>query len=147
MTNKHHARNRPHYPEDEEYYQQNNNWNFDQPDPFPQPDLFEPYTRNEQTRQTRHSFRNRPHYSVDEKYYQQNQLRFNTNQQNKTWNFDQPDFIYQPDLFEPYTRNEQTRQTRHSFRNRPHYSVDEEYYQQIQLRFKTIKTKPNVIQK
>ena len=29
-----------------------------------------------------------------------------------TWNFDQPDPNYQPDLFEPYTRNEQTRQIR-----------------------------------
>ena len=27
---------------------------------------------------------------------------------------DQPDLIYQPDIFEPYTQNEQTRQTRHN---------------------------------
>ena len=34
--------------------------------------------------------------------------------QNKNWNIDQPDPIYQSDLFEPDTRNEQTRQTRHN---------------------------------
>ena len=27
---------------------------------------------------------------------------------------DQPDLIYQPDIFEPYTKNEETRQTRHN---------------------------------
>ena len=63
MTNKHHIRNQPHYSEDEENYNRNqrfntknhqNNWNIDQPDPFYQPDLFKPYTRNEQSRQTRH---------------------------------------------------------------------------------------------
>ena len=63
ITKKHHIRNQPHYSKDEEYYhqnqqrfitnQQNNNFNIDQPDPFYQQDLFEPYTRNEQ-RQTRH---------------------------------------------------------------------------------------------
>ena len=34
------------------------------------------------------------------------------NQQNNKWNIDQPDPTYQPDLFEPYARNEQRRQTR-----------------------------------
>ena len=28
------------------------------------------------------------------------------------WNIDQPDPTYEPDLFEPYARNEQRRQTR-----------------------------------
>ena len=31
---------------------------------------------------------------------------------NNNWNFDQPDPIYRPDLFEPFIRNEQTQQTR-----------------------------------
>ena len=62
IISKHHIRNQPQYSEDEKYNYQNqrvntnhhhNNWNIDQPDPFYQADLFEPYTRNEQ-RQTRH---------------------------------------------------------------------------------------------
>ena len=32
--------------------------------------------------------------------------------QNNKWNIDQPEPTYQQDVFEPYTRNEQTRQTR-----------------------------------
>ena len=36
--------------------------------------------------------------------------------QNKNWNNFQPDPIFQPDLFGPYTRNEQTRQSRQLFR-------------------------------
>ena len=62
----------------------------------------------------KHLTRNQPHDSDDEEYYGQNQQRFSTNQNNIMWNFDQPDPIYQPDFFEPYTRNEQTRQTRHN---------------------------------
>ena len=62
----------------------------------------------------KHHKRNEPHYSEEEEYYNQNQQRFNTNQQDNNWNIDQPDPIYQLDLSEPYTRNEQTRQTRHN---------------------------------
>ena len=36
--------------------------------------------------------------------------------QNKNWNSFQPDPIFQPDLIGPYTRNEQTRQSRQLFR-------------------------------
>ena len=54
----------------------------------------------------KHNIRNQPHYSEDEEYYHQNQQRFNKNQQINKWNNDQPDPTYQPDLFEPYTRNE-----------------------------------------
>ena len=61
----------------------------------------------------KHQTRNQPHYSEDEDYFSQNQQRYSTNQLNKNWNIDQPDPIYQPDLFQSYTRNEQTRQTRH----------------------------------
>ena len=57
--------------------------------------------------------RNQPHYLEDENYYSQNQQGLSTNQQNNNWKIDQPDPIYQPDLIEPYTRNKQTRQTRH----------------------------------
>ena len=60
----------------------------------------------------KHRIINQPCYSEDEKYYPQNQQRFNKNKQNKKWNIDQPDPTYQPDLFEPYTRKEQTRRTR-----------------------------------
>ena len=62
----------------------------------------------------KHHIRNQPSYSEDEEYYHQNQQRFHANQQNYSWNVYQPDRIYQPDLFEQYTRNEQTRQTRHN---------------------------------
>ena len=37
------------------------------------------------------------------------------NHQNNNWNIDQPDPIYQPDLFEPYARNEQTQQSKQTF--------------------------------
>ena len=60
----------------------------------------------------KHHRKSQPHYSEDEEYYHQNQQRFNKIQQNKNWNIDQPDPTYQPDLFEPYTRKEQTRRTR-----------------------------------
>ena len=69
---------------------------------------------------TKHHTRNLPHNSEDEEYFSQNQHRFSTNHQSKNWNIDQPGPIYQPGLFEPYTRNEQTRLTRHnptSYRN------------------------------
>ena len=56
--------------------------------------------------------RNQPPYSEDEDYFSQHQQQFNTNLQNNSWNFEQPDPVYQPDLFEPYTRNEQTPQSR-----------------------------------
>ena len=62
----------------------------------------------------KHLIRFQPHYSEDEEYYHQNQQRFNANQQKNQWNIDQPDPIYQPDLFEPNTRNKQIRQTRHN---------------------------------
>ena len=62
----------------------------------------------------KHHIRNQPHYSEDEEHYHQNQQRFNANQQNNKWNIDQPDPIYQPDLFEAYTRNEQIRQKRYN---------------------------------
>ena len=61
---------------------------------------------------SKHLLRNQPHYSEDEDYYSQNQQGFSTNQQNNNRKIDQPDPFYQPDLFESYTRNEQTRQTR-----------------------------------
>ena len=61
----------------------------------------------------KHHIRNQPHYSEDEEHYHQNQQRFNTSQQNFYWNIDQPDPFYQTDLFKTYTRNEQTRQSRH----------------------------------
>ena len=38
------------------FHQQSNNWKFDQPDPIYEQEIFEPYTRNGQTRQTRQSF-------------------------------------------------------------------------------------------
>ena len=57
----------------------------------------------------KHHTRNQPHYSENEDYYSQNQQRFSTNQQNKNWKIDQSDPIYQPNLFEPHTQNEQTR--------------------------------------
>ena len=60
----------------------------------------------------KHVLRNRRLYSEDEDYYSQNQQRFSTNHKNNNWKIDQPDPINQPDLFESYTRNEQTRQTR-----------------------------------
>ena len=60
----------------------------------------------------KHHTGNQPHYSENEEYYSQNEQRFSTNQQNNNWIIDQPDPIYQPDLFEPNTRNEQTRQTK-----------------------------------
>ena len=60
----------------------------------------------------KHHIRNQPHYSEDEEYYHQNQQRFKKNQQNNKWNIDHPEPTYQPDLFEPNTRNEQTRQRR-----------------------------------
>ena len=62
----------------------------------------------------KHHTGNQPHYSENEEYYSQNEQRFSTNQQNNNWVIDQPDPIYQPDLFEPNTRNEQTRQTKHN---------------------------------
>ena len=60
----------------------------------------------------KHNIRNQPHYSKYEEYYHPNQQRFNKNQQINKWNNDQPDPTYQPDVFEPYTRKEQTRRTR-----------------------------------
>ena len=63
----------------------------------------------------KHLTKNKSHYSEDEDYFRQNQQHFNTNQQINNWNFDQPDPIYQPELFEPFTRVEQTRQTRQFF--------------------------------
>ena len=62
----------------------------------------------------KHHTRNPPQYSEDQEYYSKNQQRFSTNQQSNNLNIDQPDTFYQPDLFEPYTRNEQIRQTRHN---------------------------------
>ena len=59
-----------------------------------------------------HHTRNQPPFSEDEDYCSQTQQRVSTNQQNSNWKNDQPDPIYQPDLLEPYTRNEETRQTR-----------------------------------
>ena len=73
-------------------------------------DYLNAVTANLMTNQ--HHIRNQPHYSEDEEYYHQNQQRFIKNQQNNKWNIDQPDPTYQSDLFEPYTRNEQTRQRR-----------------------------------
>ena len=40
---------------------------------------------------------------------------FDSNPQNNNWNIDQPDPVYQPDIFEPYTKSEQTRQSRQLF--------------------------------
>ena len=65
----------------------------------------------------KHHIRNQPHYLEHEEYYHQNQQRFNTNQQNNYWNIDQPDPFLSTRYFEPYTRNEQTRQTRHNQRH------------------------------
>ena len=56
-----------------------------------------PFFQQNKNMTIKHHIRNQPHYSADEEYHNQNKQRFNTNQ---------------PDLFEPYTRNEQTRQTR-----------------------------------
>ena len=52
----------------------------------------------------KHFQRNQPHYTENEDYFSQNQQQFSTNQKNYEWNFDQPDLIYQPDLFESYTQ-------------------------------------------
>ena len=40
---------------------------------------------------------------------------FDSNPRNNNLNIDQSDPIYQPDIFEPYTQSEQTRQSRQPF--------------------------------
>ena len=86
----------------------------------------------------RHHLRNQRFYSEDEENYHQKHQRINTNQQNNNWNIHQPDPIYQPDLFEPYTRIEETRQTRHnptSYKNNFHSQnpVNIQKYQPTQM--------------
>ena len=49
----------------------------------------------------KHYTRNQLPYS--EGYFSQNQQRFTTNQQNKNWDTYKPDYIHQPDPFEPST--------------------------------------------
>ena len=73
-----------------------------------------PFSQQNKNMTNKHHKRNQPHYSEDEDYYSQNQQQFSTNQHNNNWNIDQPDSFYQADLFEPYTGNEQTRQTKHN---------------------------------
>ena len=58
---------------------------------------------------------NQPHYyttncfsSVDEEYYNQNQVQFYPSQRPRSYSIDQPD------IFEPYTRNEQTQQPKNN---------------------------------
>ena len=99
------------------------------------------YPFSSKTKTKKHHIRNQLHCSEDEKYYNQNQQRFNTNQQNNNWNIDQPDTIYQPDLFEPNTPNEQTPQTRHnptSYNNnfQPQNSGNIQSYQPTQMQNK-----------
>ena len=60
-----------------------------------------PFFQHNKNITDKHLTRNKPHYSEDEDYFSQNQQQFNTNQENNNWNIDQPDPIYQPDLFEP----------------------------------------------
>ena len=66
------------------------------------------YTRNQPPYYT-------AHYSPseDEECHNKNHQRFRTNQQHNQWNTDQPDPVYQPDIFGAYTRNEQARQPRY----------------------------------
>ena len=87
----------------------------------------------------KHHIRNQPRYTEYEENNHQNQQRFNTNQQHNNRNIDEQDLFYQPDLFKPYTRKEQTRQTRHyptSYNNnfQSQNSVSRQNYQPFQLR-------------
>ena len=73
-----------------------------------------PFLQQNKNTTNKHHTRNQPHYSENEDFYSQNQQRFSTNQLSNNCNTDQPDGTYQPDLLESYTRNEQSRQTRHN---------------------------------
>ena len=64
-----------------------------------------PFFKQNENMTNKHHTKNQPHYSEDADYYCQNQQRFSTNQQNNKCD------IYQLDFFEPYKRNEPTRQT------------------------------------
>ena len=64
-----------------------------------------PFFQQNKNLANKHHSRNQPHYSEDEDYYYQSQ-QFNTNHRHNNWNINQPDPYYQPDLFEPYTRND-----------------------------------------
>ena len=59
--------------------------------------------------------RNQPHYSEDEDYFQPKPTTIYHKSTKNSWNIDQPDPICQPDLFELYTRNAKTRQSRQNF--------------------------------
>ena len=58
------------------------------------------------------------HYSEDEDNFNQNQQHSNNKPRKNNWKTDQPNLIYQPDIFEPYTHPEQTRQSKQSFPQR-----------------------------
>ena len=97
-----------------------------------------PFFQQNRNMTTKHHTRNQPNYSEDGEFFSQNQQRFSTNQQKNYWNNDPPGPIYQPALFEPYTRNEQTRRTRHnptSYRNKfqSKKPINTQKYQPTQL--------------
>ena len=67
-----------------------------------------PFFQQNKKKANKHHTRNQPHYSEDGEYNSQNPQRFSTNQQNKNWNINQKDPIYQSDLFEPFTKRTNT---------------------------------------
>ena len=74
-----------------------------------------PFFQQNKKNTNRYHTRNQPIFytanyfpSDDEAYYNQSHQRFNLGQRHRSYSFDQPD------IFEPYTRDEQIRQPRNS---------------------------------
>ena len=66
-----------------------------------------PFFQQNKNMTNKHHTRNQPQFLEGEDYFSQNQQQFSTNPQNNNRNIDEPEPIYQPASFEPYTRNEQ----------------------------------------
>ena len=87
--------------------------------------------------------RSQPHYSEVEDYVHKIQQHHNIIQQKNHWNdINQPDDIFQPDIFEPYMNSQQPRQITQQSSQRQHLAHSNETSNHNTIQIIKI-TKPN----